>query len=47
MKLDNNGYPCSHIIASYSSICDDFPVSLINERWIINGSHIAFLKLSL
>ena len=40
MKSDQNGYPCSHIIALYSSICEDFPISLINERWIIDRSPI-------
>ena len=41
MKSDCNGYPCSHIIARYSSICDDFPVSLMEG---ILHSHIVRMK---
>ena len=44
MKSDKNGYPSSHIIALYSSICDDFPVSLME---IILHSQIVSMKENL
>jgi len=36
MKTPQNGFPCSHMISLYRFLGMNFPVSHINERWIIS-----------